>query len=258
VLDSKKRTEGIDIVLALDVSTSMLAEDFYVGKKGYSRLYAVKKIVPEFIKKRENDRLAVVVFGVRPYTLCPLTLNHSWILSSLKRIHAGMLEDRTAIGLAIVSSLKRLENSKAKSKIIILLTDGRNNAGKITPIAAAEIARALNIKIYTIGTGSFGSVPYPIMDREGRITGYRSRKIDIDEDLLRDIASKRTNGKYFRATDMASLKKIYNDIDRMEKSPIKEKRYDEYNELFSRFLILGLLILLAEVILSNTLLRRIP
>ena len=257
IKDSIKRTEGIDIILTLDVSTSMLAEDFTIDNKRYSRVDVVKKVVSEFIPDRENDRIAIVVFGARPYTVCPLTLNHSWLVKNLDRIYAGMLEDRTAIGSALASSLNRLKRSKAKDKVVILLTDGRNNAGKITPMTAADIAKALNIRIYTIGAGMMGMVPYPIKNTAGETVGYTSMRIDIDEHLLREIAAK-TGGKYFRAIDTASLKKIYEEIDRMEKAPIQEKGYEEYEELFGWFLVPGLVMLLLEAVLSNTILRRIP
>lgn len=257
IKESIKRTEGIDIVLAIDVSTSMLAEDFTIGNKRYNRLDVVKQVVPEFVSARKNDRLAAVVFGARAYTICPLTLNHSWLLRGLSRVYPGMLEDRTAIGSALASSLNRLKKSKAKGKVIILLTDGRNNAGKITPMTAAEIARALNVKIYTIGAGTYGLVPYPIKNTIGEIVGYKTMRMDIDEDILRQIAHQ-TGAKFYRATDTKSLKKIYEEIDRLEKTPIEEKGYEEYNELFAKFLMSGLFILLLEVFLSNTLLRRIP
>lgn len=255
--ESIKRAEGVDMVLTIDVSTSMLAEDFTIKNKRYNRLDVVKQVVPEFVKERKNDRLAAVVFGARAYTVCPLTLNHGWLLESLSRVYPGMLEDRTAIGSAIASSLNRLKKSRAKGKAVILLTDGRNNAGKITPLTAAEIARALNVKVYTIGAGTFGSVPYPIKNPAGEIIGYETMRIDMDEDLLRQIASQ-TGAKYYRATDAKSLKKIYEEIDRLEKTPIEEKGYEQYQELFAKFLIPGLFILLLEVFLSNTILRRIP
>lgn len=257
VEDSFKRTEGIDIILTIDVSTSMLAEDFSTEKERYNRLEAVKRALPDFIDSRKSDRLGIVVFATRPFTASPLTLNHSWILKRIESLQAGKLGNRTAIGSAIATSLNRLRRSHSKSKVMILLTDGRSNAGDITPDTAADIAKALNVKIYTIGAGTFGSVPYPVLDSSGNITGYESVKIDMDEDLLRDIATT-TEGRYFRVTDTDSLKKVYKEIDRLEKVYLQEKAYNEYNELFWIFLLFGLIILVGEIVLSNTFLRRIP
>jgi len=255
--DTIKASEGIDIILAIDVSTSMLAEDFNIGKNKRNRLYAVKEVIPDFIKTPKDDRIAMVVFATRPFIASPLTLNHDWLLARLEKLEAGMLGNRTAIGSAIASSLNRLKKSRAKSKVIILLTDGRNNAGEVTPETAADIAQALSVKIYTIGAGTFGTVPYPVLDASGNLIGYDSVKVDMDESLLRKIAQK-TGGRYFRVTDIASLKRVYNDIDRMEKFGIEDRAYDEYNELFVIFLLIGLIILLLEVVLSNTMLKRIP
>jgi len=255
--DTIKRSEGIDIILAIDVSTSMLAEDFTIGKNKRNRLYAVKEVIPDFIRKRKDDRIAMIVFATRPFIASPLTLNHDWLLKRFEKLEAGTLGNRTAIGSAIASSLNRLKKSKAKSKIIILLTDGRNNAGEITPETAADIAEALNVKIYTIGAGTFGSAPYPVLDESGNLIGYDSVKIDIDEPLLRKIAQK-TKGRYFRVTDTASLKKVYKEIDSMERFSMQDSAYDEYNELFAGFLLAGLIFLLLEILLSNTILRRIP
>ena len=257
VEDTVKRSEGIDIVLAIDVSTSMLAEDFTINKNRRNRLYAVKDVIPNFIRKRKNDRIAIVVFATRPFIASPLTLNHDWLLKRLEKLEAGTLGNRTAIGSAIASALNRLKKSKAKSKIIILLTDGRNNAGEITPETAADIAEALNVKIYTIGAGTFGSATYPVLDESGTLIGYDSVKIDMDELLLRKIAQK-TGGRYFRVTDIDSLRKVYKEIDSMERFSMQDNAYDEYNELFAGFLLAGLIILLFEILLSNTILRRVP
>lgn len=256
VEESKIQTEGIDIILALDTSTSMLAEDFTLRGKRANRLDVVKDVVENFIRGRKNDRIGIVAFAGRAYTASPLTLDYGWLLENLKRVKIGMIEDGTAIGSALSVALKRLENSKAKSKIVILLTDGINNAGKISPSLAAEAAKALKVKVYTIGAGTKGMAPYPMKDFFGN-TVYQPVKIDIDEDNLINIASK-TEGKYFRATDTKSLKEIYAEIDRMEKSPIEEKGYMEYRELFPIFLSIALAFLLLEVLLRYTFLRRIP
>ena len=254
--ESKIETEGIDIVLALDVSTSMLAEDFTLRGKRVNRLDAVKDVVQKFIQGRENDRIGLVAFAARAYTVSPLTLDYNWLLQNLERVKIGMIEDGTAIGLGLASSLNRLKDTKAKSKVVILLTDGRNNAGDISPSLAAEAARSLGIKVYTIGAGTKGLAPYPARDFFGNKV-YQSIKIDIDEDTLIDIAAK-TGAKYFRATDTKSLREIYSEIDEMEKTPVEEKGYLEYKELFSRFLGIALALILLEVGLSNTILGRIP
>ncbi|MBN1522717.1 MAG: VWA domain-containing protein [Candidatus Aureabacteria bacterium] len=253
---TKIHTEGINIMLAMDVSTSMLAEDFTLKGKRVNRLEAVKDVVKKFIQGRKNDRIGLTAFAARPYMVSPLTLDYSWLLQNLERIKAGMIEDGTAIGLGLASSLNRLKDTKAKSKIVILLTDGRNNMGDISPSLSAETARSLGIKVYTIGVGSRGLAPYPVRDFFGNKI-YRSVKIDIDEDILTDIASK-TNGKYFRATDTKSLRKIYKEIDEMEKTPVEEKGYLEYKELFTVFLAAALALVLLEEVLSNTILRRLP
>jgi Ca-activated chloride channel family protein len=254
--ESRIQTEGIDIVLAIDVSTSMLAEDFTLKGKRVNRLDAVKDVVKNFIKGRQNDRIGLVAFAARAYTVSPLTLDYSWLLQNLERVKIGMIEDGTAIGLGLASSLNRLKDTKAKSKVVVLLTDGRNNTGDISPALACEIAKSLGIKVYTIGAGTRGLAPYPARDFFGNKV-YQSIKIDIDEDILTDIADK-TGGKYFRATDTQSLRKIYSEIDKMEKTPVEEKGYLEYKELFMGFLGIALVLILLEVSLSNTALRRIP
>ena len=253
---TKIRTEGIDIVLAIDVSTSMKAEDFRIGGKRENRLEVVKDVIKNFIKGRKNDRIGIVAFAGRAYTVCPLTLDYGWILSNLERIKIGMIEDGTAIGDGIASSLNRLKDTKAKGKVIILLTDGRNNAGEISPLVAAEASRALNVKIYTIGAGTKGLAPYPVKDFFGN-TVYQSIRIDLDENTLKKIAST-THGKYYRATDTKSLREIYKEIDKLEKTPIVEKGYTEYKELFPIFLIIGLSLLLLEITLDNIVFRRVP
>ncbi|MFH1458042.1 MAG: VWA domain-containing protein [Candidatus Omnitrophota bacterium] len=256
IAHSKIEAEGIDIVLVLDSSTSMLAEDFIVGGRRESRIEVVKNAVRDFIKARKNDRIGIVTFAARAYTVCPLTLDYDWLLKNIDRIKSGMIEDGTAIGSGIASSLNRLKDTKAKSKVIILLTDGRNNAGKIAPLTAAEAALALKVKIYTIGAGSKGLVPYPVRDFFGNKV-YQQVQVDIDEDTLMKIASV-TAGKYFRATDTQSLRDIYSEIDKLEKTAFEHKGYLEYNELFPVFLIPGLIFLLMEMVLSNTYLRKLP
>jgi len=256
IADSKITTEGVDIVLALDSSTSMLAEDFKINGNRESRVEVIKDVVRDFIKGRKNDRIAIVTFAARAYTVCPLTLDYNWLLTNLERVKSGMLEDGTAIGSGIATSLNRLKNSKAKSKVVILLTDGRNNLGSISPLTAAEAAKALKIKIYTIGAGGKGPVPYPVRDFFGN-KAYQQIEIDLDEDTLTKIAAL-TGAKFYRATDTESLREIYGEIDKLEKTPMQEKGYLQYNELFPLFLIPGLLLLFLEIVLTNTVLRKVP
>jgi Ca-activated chloride channel family protein len=254
--ESSIETEGVDIVLAVDVSTTMLAEDLEAGVSRKSRVNAVKDVVREFINNRHNDRIGIVAFASRAYTVSPLTLDYGWLLQNLDRVKVGLIEDGTAIGSGISTSLNRLKDTQAKSKVVILLTDGRNNAGKISPLTAAEAAEALKIKIYTIGAGTKGLAPFPAKDMFGNKV-YQQVKIEIDEELLKQIAGK-THVRYFRATDTKSLRDIYMEINKLEKSHIEEKGYVEYKELFHLFLIPGLALLLLEIILNNTVLRKIP
>jgi len=209
-------TEGIDIILAMDISSSMKAEDLAKGK---NRLDVTKEVAAKFITGRTNDRLGMVVFAGRSFTQCPLTLDYGILLKFLKEIYIGMVEDQTAIGMAIANCVNRLRDSKAKSKVVILLTDGRNNRGEIDPITAANVAQAIGVRIYTIGAGKRGKAPYPIDDPFfGK--RYQYVQIDIDEDILKKIANI-TGGKYFRATNKASLEKIYEEIAEMEKTKIE-------------------------------------
>jgi len=249
-------SDGVDIVLALDTSTSMLAEDFRMGGKRMNRYDVVREAVKEFISKRKDDRIAMIAFAARAYTVCPLSTDHSWLLENLDRVRVGMIEDATAVGSAIASSVNRLRTSKTKSKIVILLTDGVNNAGTISPLLAAEAAKALKIKVYTIGVGTKGLVPYPLKDVYGR-TVYQNIQIEMDEPSLRKIAEI-TGGKYYLASDTETLRKIYDDINRLEKSNIEHFGYRETNELFGYFLIPGLILLALEMLLVNTILFKIP
>jgi Ca-activated chloride channel family protein len=249
-------TEGIDIVLAVDVSTSMLAEDFNVGGIRENRLEVAKRVMSEFIAGRTSDRIGIVAFAGRAYTVSPLTLDYSWLLQNLDRVEIGMIEDGTAIGSGISSALNRLSGTEAKSKVIILLTDGINNAGRISPLVAAEAARTFDTKIYAIGAGSKGLAPYPAKDYFGN-TVYQPVKIDIDEDTLRKIAEK-TNALYFRATDTESLRAIYKQIDSLEKAPVEEEGYTRYNELFGIFLMPALALIFLYILLNSTVMRKIP
>ncbi len=245
-------TEGIDIMLTLDTSSSMKAEDF----KPQNRLSAAKEVIEEFIKSRHNDRIGLVVFSRQSFTQCPLTLDYEVLLDLLEKIEIGMIEDGTAIGTAIANSINRLRDSKAKSKIVILLTDGINNAGKIDPQTAAKTATALGIKIYTIGAGRPGAALYPVEDP---IFGKRYVKMDteIDEDLLEEIAEE-TGGLYFRAKNSQGLKEIYETIGKLEKTKIETKEYANYTELADGFILPGLVLFLIGITLGNTLFRKIP
>jgi Ca-activated chloride channel family protein len=256
VEETKIYVEGIDIVLAIDTSTSMRAMDFEIGGRRVDRLYVVKRAVEDFIRKRMNDRIGMVAFAALPYTVCPLTLDHDWLEKNLERVRIGMIEDGTAIGSAISSSLNRLKDTEAKGKIIILLTDGINNAGKISPAVAAEAAKALGVRIYTIGAGKRGLAPYPVQDMFGNKI-LRPMSVEIDEELLKKIADT-TGGRYYRATDTESLKDIYREIDKLEKVPIEEVGFSSFNELFAVFLIPALILLISEIVLANTFLRRLP
>jgi len=246
---------GVDIILALDTSGSMQALDFIKDEKRDTRLAMVKDVVSQFIDNRPNDRMGMVVFGSEAYTQCPLTLDQGILKSFLSKLDIGMAGDSTAIGSAIGIAVKRLKDLESKSKVIILLTDGQNNAGSLPPLQAAQTAKAFGIKIHTIAVGTHGKAPFLVNSIFGQ--RYVYQQVDIDEDTLKKI-SDLTGGQYFRATDLESLKTIYKQIDEMEKSEVKVIDHSEYTELFHYFLIPGLLILLLEILLSNTVLRRIP
>ncbi len=257
--EGHKKTEilsdGVDIVLALDTSGSMRALDFKKDDESVTRLTVVKDVVAEFVDGRETDRMGMVVFGGEAFTQCPLTLDHDILFSFLDKLKIGMAGDATAIGSAIGISVKRLKDLKSKSKVIILLTDGRNNAGKITPLQAAEMAKTFGIKIYTVGVGTRGKAPFMVDSIFGKRLIYQN--VDIDEETLTKI-SEMTDAKYFRATDLESLKGIYEQIDQLETSEVRVLDHSEYTEMFHLFLIPGLLLLLTEIIISNSILRRIP
>lgn len=255
--ESRVFTEGIDVMLAVDISSSMLAEDFTLDGERVNRLAAVKAVVADFISRRGGgDRIGLILFAARPYTQCPLTLDHGWLQRNLERAEVGMIEDGTAVGSALATAVGRLEASEAKSKIIILLTDGQNNAGKVRPQTAAEAAKALGYRVYTIGAGTRGMAPYPTRDFFGN-PSYRPIQVDIDEATLREIATA-TGGRYFRATDTARLKEIYAEIDALEKTQHAGLHYKEYRELYPWLLIPGIVMLAGEAILSRTVLRVLP
>jgi Ca-activated chloride channel homolog len=244
--------KGMDILLTLDISGSMASIDF----KPKNRLEVAKEVIAAFIEKRKTDRLGLVIFAATSYTKCPLTIDYDILKFYLQETELGELEDGTALGMALATSVNRIQNSGAKTKIIILLTDGVNNRGEIDPRDAAKMARDFNIKVYTIGVGTRGEAPYPVVDSFGR-QQYVMVNVEIDEALLQEIA-KTTGGMYFRATDRNSLRNIFNEIDRWEKTKIKIKTYYETTELFPYFLALGLLLLFLVETARRSILRTLP
>jgi Ca-activated chloride channel family protein len=253
---AKIRASGIDIVMALDLSGSMAAEDFELNGKSVNRLVIGKDVMQQFVRKRVNDRIGLVAFAGRAYIATPLTLDHDFLLRNLERLDLGALEDGTAIGSAISAGANRLRDIEAKSKIVVLMTDGQNNAGKIPPVTAAEAAQALGVRVYTIGIGTKGLARVPYRDPFGQ-TRYMDQQVDIDEETLTQVAQK-TGGKYFRAENTAGLRKIYDEIDQLEKTEVEVKKYQRYRELFPWFVLGGLSLLLLEIILSNTVWRKLP
>jgi Ca-activated chloride channel family protein len=245
-------TEGIDIIMALDISRSMLAEDF----KPKNRVQAAKQVAADFIKGRKNDRIGLVVFAAKSFTQCPLTIDYGILLNFLEEIEIGLIEDGTAIGMGLANCVNRFRHSKAKSKVVILLTDGVNNRGELDPITAAGLAKALDVRVYTIGVGKRGDALYPVEDPFfGK--RYVRMPVQIDEEVLKQIAGI-TGAKYFRATDENSLMEIYNEIDQLEKTKIEIKEYTRYKELYVRLLLLAFSLLIIEIALANTIFRKIP
>jgi Ca-activated chloride channel family protein len=253
---TRVQATGVDIMLVLDVSRSMLAEDFTIGNQRANRIDAVKLVTQQFIRERPNDRIGLVAFAGRPYLVSPLTLDHDWLIRNLERLRIGLVEDGTAIGSAIASAANRLKDKEAKTKLIVMLTDGDNNAGKVQPLTAAEAAKALGIRIYTIGAGTEGEAPFPLTNQFGR-TVYRNVLVKFDEKTLQEIAAM-TNGQYFRATDTNSLRTIFGEIDKLEKSKVEVEKTAQYRDLFMWFLIPGLACLALEILLSQTVWRRLP
>lgn len=243
-------TEGIDIVLATDISGSMLAEDFKPN-----RIEAAKRVAADFIDGRPNDRIGLVIFSGESFTQCPLTLDHAVVKNLLSQVKSGMIEDGTAIGMGLATSVNRLKESKAKSKVIILLTDGVNNRGFIDPLTAAGIAQTFGIRVYTIGVGTIGTAPYPVQTPFG--VQYQNMPVEIDEALLQKIADQ-TGGKYFRATDNRTLRTIYAEIDRLEKTKIEVTQFKRHREEFYGAGMFAGIFLLLELFLSQTMFRKVP
>lgn len=242
-------TEGIDIILALDISGSMLARDFKPD-----RLEASKNVATEFISGRPYDRIGLVVFSGESFTQCPLTTDHAVLINLMREVQSGMIEDGTAIGDGLATAVNRIKDSKAKSKVIILLTDGVNNRGEIAPTTAADIARTFGIRVYTIGVGTQGMAPYPVQTPYG--VQYQDMPVEIDEAVLQDIASK-TGGKYFRATDNAKLIQVYSEIDKMEKSKIDVRQFTRKEEKFLIPSLIALLLIVLEIISRLTIFKSI-
>lgn len=242
--------EGIDIMLAVDVSTSMRAEDLKPN-----RLEAAKEVAAEFINGRPNDNIGLVLFEGESFTQCPLTVDHAVLLNLFQNIKCGMIEDGTAIGMGIANAVTRLKDSKAKSKVIILLTDGSNNRGDISPLTAAEIAKSFGIRVYTIGVGTNGVAPYPM--QVGGTVQYVNTPVEIDEKTLTQIASS-TDGNYFRATSNSKLKEVYEEIDKLEKTKLNVKEYNKRQEEYRIFALMAFLCVLLELLLRHSILKKIP
>jgi Ca-activated chloride channel family protein len=240
--------EGIDIVLAMDVSTSMLARDFTPD-----RISASKDIAIEFIAQRPTDRMGIVVFAGESYTQCPLTTDRAALINMMKEVETGLIDDGTAIGNGLATAIARMKDSDAKSRVVILLTDGVNNSGEVSPQMAVEIAKTYGIRVYTIGVGREGMAPYPVMTPWG--VEVRNLEVEIDEDLLKQIADE-TGGRYFRANDNTKLAEIYDEINQMEKARTTVDSFPIYKELFGKYALLALLLILAELVLNWFVIRR--
>jgi Ca-activated chloride channel family protein len=243
-------TEGIDIMIALDISGSMLAQDFKPN-----RLEASKDVAIEFVSGRETDRMGLVVYSGESFTQCPLTTDHAVLINLFNDIESGMIEDGTAIGMGLANAVNRLKDSKAQSKVIILLTDGVNNRGAIAPLTAAEIAKSFGIRVYTIGVGTEGMAPVPVQTPYG--TRYQNAKVEIDEETLKQIADA-TDGSYFRATNNEKLREIYIEIDKLEKTKIDVKEYSKKEEEYMRFGLLATILFLFEILIRYLIFRNIP
>ncbi|TKG88914.1 VWA domain-containing protein [Puteibacter caeruleilacunae] len=244
-------TEGIDVVIALDISGSMLARDFTPD-----RLEAAKDVAMEFIAGRRDDKIGLVVFSGESFTQCPLTTDHAVLFNLFRDIESGMIEDGTAIGNGLATAVSRLKDSQAISKVVILLTDGENNRGQIAPVTAAEIAKTYGIRVYTIGVGTIGTAPYPFKTAFGT-TQLRDVEVKIDEETLEEIAQL-TDGQYFRATDNEKLKEIYEEIDKLEKSKIDVKEFSKKDEVYHRFAILAAVLLILAALLKQLFVRNLP
>ena len=243
--------EGVDIMMVLDTSTSMRAQDFQPN-----RFEAAKEVGAEFIQGRLSDRIGLIVFAAKAYTQAPLTLDYEFLLRMLQEVEVGVIEDGTAIGTALAMATNRLKDTEAVSKVVILLTDGQNNRGEIDPVTASEVAEALGVRIYAVGVGAYGEAPF-VIDHPFAGRQRRMMPVEIDEDMLRAVAEK-TGGAYFRATNNDALRQIYSQIGELEKTKIEERSYTDYEERYSLFLWPAFGLILLEILLSHTRLRRLP
>src|SRR5438034_1141257 len=254
---------GIDIMLVLDVSGSMLTKDFTIGGQEATRVDAIREVTRKFIEGRPNDRIGIIAFAGRPYVVSPMTLDHDWLLQNMERVRIGLVEDGTAIGSAMAAASNRLTDRKSKSHVIVLLTDGENNAGKIPPNTAAEAIKALKIHFYAIGAGTNGMALTPVFNPKGPLTDalgnmlYENQRVEFNETGLKEVA-KIADGQFFRATDTRSLEQIYQDIDKLEKSTVSVKKYQQYRDLFPLCLMSGCGLLVAQILFSQTVWKKLP
>ena len=256
---------GIDIMVVLDVSGSMLTKDFTIGGDSATRIDAIREVTRKFIEGRPNDRIGIIAFAGRPYVVSPMTLDHDWLLKNLERIKIGLVEDGTAIGSGIAAAANRLNDKRSKSRVIVLLTDGENNTGKIPPNTAAEAVKALKIHFYAIGAGINGIAPTPVFnpqngkpltDMFGNVV-YQNQRVHFNEAGLKEVA-KIADGQFYRATDTKSLEQIFGDIDKLEKTTVSVKKYQQYRDLFPACIMTGLGLLLAQLLLSQTIWKKLP
>jgi Ca-activated chloride channel family protein len=256
---------GIDIMVALDVSTSMLTKDFTIGGESATRIDAIREVTRKFIEGRPNDRIGIIAFAGRPYAVSPMTLDHDWLLKNLERIKIGLVEDGTAIGSGMAAGANRLNDKRSKSRVLVLLTDGENNTGKIPPNTAAEAIKALKIHFYAIGAGINGIAPFPVLnpqngkpmtDMFGNVL-YQNQRVHFNEAGLKEVA-KIADGQFFRATDTKSLEQIFGDIDKLEKTTVSVKKYQQYRDLFPACIMAGLGLLIAQLVLSQTIWKKLP
>jgi Ca-activated chloride channel family protein len=256
---------GIDIMLALDVSGSMLTKDFTIGGEQATRIDAIREVTRKFIEARPNDRIGIIAFAGRPYVVSPMTLDHDWLQKNLERVKIGLVEDGTAIGSGMSAAANRLNDKRSKSRVIVLLTDGENNTGKIPPNTAAEAIKALKIHFYAIGAGINGIAPTPVFnpqngkpvtDMFGNIL-YQNQRVHFNEAGLKEVA-KIADGQFYRATDTQSLEQIFADIDKLEKTTVSVKKYQQYRDLFPALIATGLGLLLAQLLLAQTIWKKLP
>jgi Ca-activated chloride channel family protein len=255
--ETKVTASGVDIAVALDMSGSMISEDFVVHGARVNRFNMARACFQGFIDKRPNDRIGLVVFAVQAFIATPLTLDHDFLQDTLNRLEIGVIDDnQTAIGDALTTAVNRLREVKSKSKIVILMTDGENNSGAVAPLTAAQAAKALGIKIYTVGIGKQGTAPMPVFSN-GQKVGYQEVPVDVDEETLKQIAAL-TGGKYYRADNAEHFQQLYEEIDKLEKTEMVVKKYSQFRELFPWLVTAGLAVLLLEIALGQTVLRRLP